>query len=192
MARSVSTRSTDSISIREIPARPSAASTTWQPFSRRRSARDWRISGLSSTISTRLPAGTAVEPRVLPSAGNSAGTGRLTTKVVPRPSALSTSIAPPWRFTMPQTTARPSPLPWAPLVLKKGSNTRRRVSSDMPQPPSSARTTTWPPSVAVRKVNRPPAGIASSALLSRLRNASRSSSAVPATKGILPISIFTS
>ena len=55
----------------------------------------------------------------------------------PRPTALSTSIAPPWALTMPWLTDRPSPVPLpTSLVVKNGSKIRCRFSSGMPQPVS--------------------------------------------------------
>ncbi len=56
---------------------------------------------------------------------------------VPRPDSLSTSIIPPDSLTMRCTVAKPSPVP-SPgfLVVKKGSNSRARVSASIPQPSS--------------------------------------------------------
>jgi hypothetical protein len=93
---------------------------------------------------------------------------------------------------MPQTTASPSPLPCGPFIVKKGSNTRRAVSGDMPIPVS--RTVTTAPSSTAPSPNtsRPPAGMASSAFVSRLVKTSRSSSGRPATYGAGAASISTS
>src|SRR5580704_4211800 len=74
--------------------------------------------------------------------------------------------------------ARPSPVPRSPLVVKKGSRQRRRVSSSIPMPVSVTSTSACPlfsgPGVAlVRMVSVPPSGIASTALKMRLISASR-------------------
>src|SRR5262249_28235636 len=47
--------------------------------------------------------------------------GSRTRNVLPRPTSLSTSIAPPWSRTMPKLTDRPRPVPWPTgLVVKNG------------------------------------------------------------------------
>src|SRR5450759_3215891 len=61
--------------------------------------------------------------------------GRNTSMQVPRPGSLSTAFVPPDSLTMRCTVARPRPVP-SPgfLVVKKGSNSRARVSASIPQP----------------------------------------------------------
>src|ERR1019366_122657 len=55
--------------------------------------------------------------------------------MAPCPGLLSTSIIPPTSLTMRCTVARPSPVPFPGfLVVKKGSNSRARVSASIPQP----------------------------------------------------------
>ena len=50
---------------------------------------------------------------------------------------LSTWMSPPWPFTMPWTTERPSPVPSPTgFVVKNGSKIRRRISGRMPWPVS--------------------------------------------------------
>ena len=95
--------------------------------------------------------------------------GRITLNVLPRPTALSTSIRPPCRVTMPCTTESPSPVPLpASLVVKNGSKMRSRIASGMPSPVSSTVSHTCSPSSApVRMVSVPPSGIASEALTAR-------------------------
>ena len=63
--------------------------------------------------------------------------GSMTRKVVPAPSADSTSIRPPACCTMPKTVARPRPVPLSgPFVVKNGSKSRAFTSSVMPVPVS--------------------------------------------------------
>lgn len=66
--------------------------------------------------------------------------------VVPCPTALDTSIQPSCCFTMPYTVGRPSPIPLpTSLVVKKGSNSLARFSSEIPTPVS----------VTVKRANLP-------------------------------------
>ena len=55
-------------------------------------------------------------------------------KVVPSPGADCTSMCPPCCSTIPNTIARPRPVPPSPLVVKNGSNTRAWTSALMPTP----------------------------------------------------------
>ena len=55
-------------------------------------------------------------------------------KVLPLPGAISTSIVPPWRFTIPHATDSPRPVRCGPLVVKNGAKIRSRVRSDIPWP----------------------------------------------------------
>ena len=56
---------------------------------------------------------------------------------LPCPGSLATVMVPPVWFTMPYTveSPRPVPLPGS-LVVKNGSNSRKRVSASMPIPVS--------------------------------------------------------
>ena len=54
----------------------------------------------------------------------------------PTPGVDSISAWPRCRFTMPYTSARPSPVPALPFVVKNGSKARSRTSADMPMPES--------------------------------------------------------
>src|SRR5580698_7988328 len=103
----------------------------------------WNFQGLSTGGPARLAEassdGSALDdsPMLgLPVADSIAG--RKTAIDVPRPGSLTTSILPPAALTTRCTVARPRPVP-APgfLVVKKGSNSRARVSASMPQPLSS-------------------------------------------------------
>ena len=76
--------------------------------------------------------------------------GRRTVKVVPRPTSDSTLISPPCRCTMPKATLSPRPLPRSPLVVKKGSNRRRRTASLMPSAGDQAYPTGGPGPVGKR------------------------------------------
>ena len=146
-------------------------------------------SGSSSTISTRAvrEGGATVMP--VTESGSAMGIGSRTTNVLPAPGALSTSIVPPWRVTMPHDTARPSPVPRGPLEVKNGSNTRRRISSGMPTPVSFTEMVAQSGRASRRTVQRPPSGIASTALVIRLVRTSRSSSGRPATGGASPSTV---
>ena len=65
-------------------------------------------------------------------------TGRITRNRVPSPGALSTSIRPPWSWTMPWVMLRPKPVPSpTALVVKNGSKICGKISSGMPQPLSA-------------------------------------------------------
>ena len=58
-------------------------------------------------------------------------------KVLPLPTSLSTSRAPPNRVRMPWQIESPSPVPRPTgLVVKNGSNSRDMCSAEMPQPVS--------------------------------------------------------
>jgi len=77
-------------------------------------------------------------------------------------------------------------VPFGPFVVKNGSKIFCRMCSGMPVPVSLTSTRTSPPGpspVPVRRVSVPPCGIASSALSTRLVNASRSSAGSPAIRG---------
>ncbi len=72
---------------------------------------------------------------------------RMTRKVLPLPTSLSTSIRPPKLVTMSWQMGRPSPVPTPTgLVVKNGSNNRSRFSAAMPEPvsrTSMARPSAW-------------------------------------------------
>ena len=86
--------------------------------------------------------------------------GHRSQMVVPRPSALSISMAAPWARTMSSTMAIPKPVPPArSLVEKKGSKIFSRRSGGIPQPVSSTRIVTQGCGVRPRLIrNRPSAG----------------------------------
>ncbi len=54
--------------------------------------------------------------------------------VVPTPGSLRMRAAPPDCCAMPYTWLRPRPVPFTPLVVKKGSNTLATRSGAMPSP----------------------------------------------------------
>src|SRR2546428_8480232 len=61
--------------------------------------------------------------------------GRSTVKRLPRPGVDAAETLPPRCRTIALTTARPSPVPpWAGLVVKNGSDSVSRASSDIPPP----------------------------------------------------------
>src|SRR6267142_2598466 len=98
--------------------------------------------------------------------------------VVPRPISLSISIDPPCSSTMRRQMAIPSPVPLpSGLVVKNGSQIFSRCSGAMPSPVSanSMATASVPSShvASTRTKSLPPCGIASLALVSRLRNSWR-------------------
>src|SRR6185312_779570 len=63
--------------------------------------------------------------------------GMRTVKLVPRPTALSTAMRPPWLRTMPSQIASPSPEPLpGGLVVKNGSKARSATAAGMPTPES--------------------------------------------------------
>ena len=108
--------------------------------------------------------------------------GSTTVNVVPTPGALRKLMLPPWSSMILWVSASPRPVPAA-LVVKNGSNTLSASEGEMPLPESSISTRIRrrpvPPASAsalrcqpVRTVSRPPVSIASSALLTRLTNAS--------------------
>src|SRR2546422_152808 len=106
---SLSTMSIDSCSQRSRPLLPSLATMTTYPASRSMSASTACTSGSSSMMSTRaVPDGGGTVTPVTES-GSDTGMGRRTTNVLPSPGALSTSIVPPWRGTMPHEKARAWP-----------------------------------------------------------------------------------
>src|SRR4030095_4274504 len=62
--------------------------------------------------------------------------GKVMRNCEPFPYCDSTSMLPLWRLMMPKLTAKPSPNPAVPLVVKNGSNTRDLTSGYMPTPVS--------------------------------------------------------
>jgi len=102
---------------------------------------------------------------------------------VPRPGSLLRWMNPLCCLTMPYTIASPSPVPLpASFVVKNGSKTRSCVFSSIPMPVSDTVRTPKEPALrwgrhrtkssertaaAVSIVSRPPAGIASRALMTR-------------------------
>jgi hypothetical protein len=92
------------------------------------SASIWASTSSSSTTRMRalgISTGTGSGARM---AGCPRKTGKCTVTVVPTFSWLSMRTRPPCRDTMPYTTDSPSPVPRAPLVVKKGSKARRRTA----------------------------------------------------------------
>src|SRR3990170_2772787 len=99
--------------------------------------------------------------------------GSHTTKVHPAPARLSTRISPPWARTMSRQMARPRPVPWpGGLGVKNGSNTRGRRAGGIPGPVSVTEMATparpLPSAGLAPTLTRPPAGVASRALIRRL------------------------
>src|SRR5450759_3771894 len=98
--------------------------------------------------------------------------GRVTVKVVPRPSSDSTSMRPLCRSTMPRLIAKPSPTP-CPLsfVVRKGSKICGNASGAMPAPSSR----TWISISVLSLLSRassqrlPPRGMASIAFMINAR-----------------------
>src|SRR5207247_944660 len=121
-------------------------------------------------------------------APSSAG-GSDTRKVVPRPSALSTSMCPPCSRTTSAViqSPRPTPLPDA-FVEKNGSKIRPRASSAMPEPVSATEICTPAPAGAARAAItiRPSEGVASIALVRRFKITCWSCSDCPRTTGSVP------
>src|SRR3990172_614272 len=67
-------------------------------------------------------------------------------KVVPVPGSLSSVIQPSCCLTIPYTVESPSPVPRpSPLVVKKGSKTRRCVATSIPTPLSAIERTMYSP-----------------------------------------------
>src|SRR6267143_4832554 len=93
-------------------------------------------------------------------------------KVAPPPGVSATVMLPLWASIVWRTRASPRPVPSC-LVVKYGSNTRWRWSSEIPAPWSAIVTANPFPSrlTAISMVPRPP--IASAALRSRFANARR-------------------
>ena len=80
-------------------------------------------------------------------------------------------------------TLRPNPVPRAPFVVKKGSNTRRCTSAVIPTPVSLTSHADARAVAQVRRVMLPPSGMASMALRRRLVKTSRNSAARPSSRG---------
>ena len=79
--------------------------------------------------------------------------GKRIRKVHPWPGWLSTAIWPPASRTISQTVASPIPVPFPTgLVVKNGSNMRRRVASSIPQPVSLTASRAYRPGTAEGKV----------------------------------------
>src|SRR5579859_5116124 len=140
------------------------------------------IIGSSSTA--RIRSGGSAPPGPAESGDGSAGTnvstsGNVVRNVVPVPSAEVTSMRPPCWSTIPNTIARPRPVPPSPLVVKNSLNTRARTSALMPTPESTTSTTPCPSSATTRRRIVPPIGSASTALKMRLVISSRSCAGEP-------------
>ena len=130
-------------------------------------------SAVDDAVLDELRAITGDGDRVLPNLSS-----RINRTRVPAPGAESRSTVPPDCTTMPCTVARPSPVPPAsPRVVKNGSNARARTSGGIPAPVSAtvrataagASPTGAADAVAMVTVP-PPGGIASRALVVRLRS----------------------
>ena len=106
-------------------------------------------------------------------------TGRRRRTLVPRPGAESSATLPPWPSTMRLTRARPRPTPVS-FVEKYGSKAMDVASGDIPTPVSETRTAmagaSGGPSSRTARERRPPPGMASKALRTRLRKQVLSSS----------------
>ena len=115
-------------------------------------------------------------------AGGAAAAGSVSVNVVPAPSALSTRIVPPWRWTIPKTIASPRPGP-ALLRREEGledllERLRRDADAGVRDADRDARRPR-----SARTASVPPAGIASTALTKRLMK-TRSSCSRSASKTI--------
>ena len=102
--------------------------------------------------------------------------GSAIVNVVPLPGALSTLMRPPDSLTIARTVARPRPVPLpSGLVVKNGSKICACTSGDIPVPVSvTAMLDHEPVASAMARVlirNSPPRGMASRALIARLRSA---------------------
>ena len=120
-------------------ARGSLSPLTCQPWRCSSSQASATITGSSSTYSrcSPRPRGAAAAGTGTPAGCGAGASGRYRSKQLPWPGAPRTVIAPWWAATTPCTTDSPSPVPCPTgLVVKKGSKTRWRVSSSMPQPSS--------------------------------------------------------
>ena len=127
----------------------------------------------SSSITRMRSAAEASDRRSSAGTDGARASGTRIVKAVPRPGVLRTSIRPLWLCTRPHTVLRPSPVPSSgPLVVKNGSKMRRCVSASMPIPVSLTESTPSSPSRDVAIVSVPPAGIASTALKTRLERIS--------------------
>ena len=119
--------------------------------------------------------------------------GSSISNVAPAPGRLSHRILPPCCLTMAYALARPRPVPCpTPLVVKKGSKTRRRVASVMPGPLSPTRMRTVPAGVVstamtIRGAAPTASMIASRALMQRFRTACSIWLSRPATGGTSPV-----
>ena len=168
-----------------MPAWPPCVAVMTCPSSCRVSCSDLISNGSSSTSRMRSRRPTAATLEICVADTTEAVTaGNTNDTVVPLPTSLATSISALWRWTIPYTIARPSPVPRSPLVVKKGSRHRRRVSSSMPTPgvahvDGHARAHRRRPSCGLRTLMVPPFGMASTALNIRLVRASRISCSAP-------------
>ena len=70
--------------------------------------------------------------------------GKTSRIVVPTPGIDSICAWPRCRLMIPYTSAKPSPVPALPFVVKNGSNARSRTSADMPMPESRTSSRTSP------------------------------------------------
>src|SRR5213596_3763646 len=194
IARSVKTTSNGSAPKRAMASLPSVATTARCPPVSSTSPSIAPTVGSSSTTRQRSetsPGGAGGAGSVAGAASSQAG-AKVSRKVVPRLSSLSTVIRAPCRSRMAYVMESPSPVPCGPLVVKNGSKIRSRIVGEMPTPVWPTVTTTAPSTTAVVSVSTPPSGIASTALRIRFVSASRSSTGSPATFGSAPRSLFTS
>ena len=119
-----------------------------------------------------------------------ASVGNATTKLVPTPTSLVTEIVPRCSFTMRRQMPSPNPVPpWTAFGVKRGSNTRGRTSSGIPNPSSSTVIQTCASRIRVRTATTwSLPGQASNALTTRLVTNCTSFPREPAMFGTSPSS----
>ena len=176
---------------RARPSLPLAAWITVWPSSASVSASASRTVTSSSMTSTRSGGPSGVGAGGAPTADDTDCGKRIVT-TVPAGSLSRRLSSPPCRCTMPWDTLSPSPVPFGPLVVKNGSNARRRTSSLMPPPVSVIEQYAQSSAAHVAMRIVPLSGMASMALNSRFMMTSRSAGASPATRGMSPSSSVTS
>ena len=143
--------------------------------------REWVYGGVTRRRTRQRLEGLAADP-----AEGSAGTGRTSRKVLPRPNADSTSMRPPCASAIRREIARPSPVPGndsASGLLDRWNVENRwlRSTGEMPIPVSATVTCTHDTSRATTTLTRPPLRVYFTALPIRLLSTVPISSASPET-----------
>ncbi len=142
-------------------ARP--ASSTRKSSSSSWSRSTPRMSASSSTTRMRGPSPPAVSPSPGGSSPAATGRGRVTVKVAPWPTRLSTPMAPPCSSTMPRQMASPRPVPPTERTLLPSScwnflKSLPMSSGAMPRPRSVTRSSSCAPARRVVTCTVDPAG----------------------------------